>query len=296
MSSFPFVFIINMRERTERKEKMEKLMQQIGITEYEFIIPVEITEETIPEEYRKNRMNKGNTSLNLTILTKIFPKIQREIRRDFIVMEDDLMSTIPVTKVKEHIVHILREVPKDWNMIYLEYCLEMCSLAPKTPTKNPSSLSVLKKAFHPYCAAAILFRYNTADSVYKCIETKKNPLSFTYSSCIYNKELVAYIADPPVFAQDVLMQGDLAHTESPWNIHFYLNRILKMYDTDATISKPRLPACIDSIETLDYIRWWNVGWILMSIVFLLGLYRYRKYIFFVGKNERKLHTNRLRNL
>jgi hypothetical protein len=285
-SSFPFVFIINMKERTERKAKMEILMKEIGITEYEFILPIEITEETIPEEYLKNRMNKGNTSLNLTILTKIFPKARQMYSRDFIVMEDDLMVLLPKTDVKNHILRILREeVPEDWNMIYLEYCLEMCSLAKSIDNKNKNKK--IKKAFHPYCAAAILFRYDTMNLVYKCIDTKKNPLSFTYSSCIYNKELIAYISDPPIFAQDVLMQGDIAHTASPWNIHFYLNRILKMYDTEATVSKPRLPACIDSTATLEYIRWWNIGWILMSIAFLFGVYKYRRYIFFVGKNGRK---------
>ena len=284
--SFPYVFIINMRERKERKEKMDKLMQQIGIGvhEYEFILPVEITEETIPEEYRANHMNKGNTSLNLTILTKIFPKVQQKIRRDFIVLEDDLMTMIPSSEVKNYISNILREVPKDWNMIYLEYCLELCSF---TKPIN-STTTKIKKAFHPYCAAAILFKYNTVHLVQKCIETKKKSLSFTYSSCIYNKELIAYIADPPIFTQDASMQGDIAHTSSPWNIHFYLNRILKMYD-DGSVKRPRLPACIDSIETLEYIRWWNVGWILLSIVFILGIYRNRKYIFveIFGRNGRK---------
>ena len=86
------------------------------------------------------------------------------------------------------------------------------------------------------------------------------------------------------------MQGDIAHTSSPWNIHFYLNRILKMYDdTIETTSRPRLPACIDSIETLEYIRWWNVGWILLSILLFVGVYRNRKYIFveIFGRNGRK---------
>lgn len=272
--SFPFVFIINMRERTERKAKMELLMREIGITEYEFIIPVEITEKTIPDEYRKNRMNIGNTSLNLTILTKIFPKAQQK-KLDFIVMEDDLM-VLRNGDVKNHISRILREVPEDWNMIYLEYCLEMCSLA-KSIDNN------IKKAFHPYCAAAILFRYETMDLVYKCINAKKNPLSFTYSSSIYNKELIAYIADPPIFAQDVLMQGDIAHTASPWNIHFYLNRILKMYDTDATISKPRLPACIDSTQTLEYIRWWNILISIGIILFVVGVYKNRRRFIGIGR-------------
>jgi hypothetical protein len=161
-------------------------------------------------------------------------------------------------------------------MIYLEYCLEMCSFY-KTTTK-------IKKAFRPYCAAAIIFRYDSIELVHQCIETKKNALSFTYSSCISNKELIAYIADPPVFAQDVLMQGDIEHTASPFGIHFYLNRILKMYDTDATtISKPRLPHCLDSVETLDYIRWGNVGGTLVGFLFLLGIYRY----FFVGIKRSK---------
>jgi Ca2+-binding EF-hand superfamily protein len=259
-----------MRERTERKEKMTNLMQNIGITEYEFIEPVKITDETIPEEYLKNRMNKGNTSLNLTILTKVYPKI-REKKRNFIVMEDDIMVMMPEENVNNYILELLREVPDNWNMIYLEYCLEMCSLG-KTVTKT----NKLKKAFKPYCAAAILFRYDTMIKVQNCIETKKKPLSFTYTSCIYNKELIAYIATPPIFAQDVLMQGDIEHTKSPWSIHFYLNRILKMYDdnSDTTVSKPRLPHCMDSVETLDYIRWGNVGGALVGFLVLLGIYRY----------------------
>jgi hypothetical protein len=272
------VYVINMRERTERKEKMTTLMKKIGITEYEFIEPVKITDETIPAEYMKNRMNKGNTSLNLTILTKIYPKVQQKEKRDFIVMEDDIMTMMPEEKVKTYISELLREVPKDWNMIYLEYCLEMCSFG-----ETVTNTKKLKKAFKPYCAAAILFRYNTIDSVKKCIETKKQPLSFTYTSCIREKDIIAYVAHPPVFAQDVLMQGDIDHTASPFGIHFYLNRILKMYDntTDTTVSKPRLPHCIDSRETLTYIRWGNVGGILFGFIILLGIYRY-----FVTKNRK----------
>jgi len=266
--SFPFVFIVNMRERKERKDKMELLMKNIGITEYEFIIPVNITEETIPEEYRKNGMNTGNTSLNLTILTKIIPKAQQK-KRDFIIMEDDLMNMIPTENIKSFILELIQNVQKDWNMIYLEYCLEICSLR-KT---IPNSIHI-KKAFKPYCAAAILFRYENIDSVVNCIETKKNPLSFTYSSCIRENKIVAYISDPPIFSQDVLMQGDIDHISSPWNIHFYLNRFLKMYDVNATESKPRLPSCIDSVETLSYIHWWNVFWILLAILFVIGIYKY----------------------
>ena len=265
--SFPFVFIVNMRERKERKDKMELLMNKIGITEYEFIIPVNVTEETIPEEYRKNGMNKGNTSLNLTILTKIIPKVQQK-KSDFIIMEDDLMSMIPTENIKSYILKLIQNVPKDWNMIYLEYCLEMCSLAKEIPTNTH-----IKKAFKPYCAAAILFRYENIDSVVNCIENKKNPLSFTYSSCIRENKIVAYISDPPIFSQDVLMQGDIDHISSPWNIHFYLNRILKMYDENATESKSRLPSCIDSVETLSYIRWWNLFWILLAILFVIGFYK-----------------------
>jgi hypothetical protein len=210
-------------------------------------------------------MNKGNTSLNLTILTKIYPKVLK----DFIVMEDDIMTMMPEENVYNYILELLKEVPNDWNMIYLEYCLEMCSLG-ETVTKT----NKLKKAFKPYCAAAILFRYDTMNKVEKCIETKKQPLSFTYTSCIVNKDLIAYVAHPPVFAQDVLMQGDIDHTASHFGIHFYLNRILKMYDTSETISKPRLPHCIDSVEIFDYIRWGNVGGILLGFLFLLGMYRY----------------------
>lgn len=287
--SFPFVFIINMQERIERKAKMELLMKKIGISSsnYTFIVPVKITDETIPEEYQKNRMNKGNTSLNLTILTKIYPILPKN--RDFIIMEDDIMTMMPETQVKTYIFQLLKEVPTDWNMLYLEYCLEMCSLSTTITSTNK-----LKKAFKPYCAAAILFRYNTLNKVQNCIETKKQPLSFTYTSCISEKQIVAYVAHPPVFAQDVLMQGDIEHTISPWNIHFYLNRILKMYDIDAKESKPRLPHCADSSEIWTYIRWRNLFLFLLGIFLFYGIYSY----FIKRKIEKKtkLHSNRFWNL
>ena len=40
---FPMVYIINKRERTERKQKMTNLMNKIGITEYEFTVTKEMT-------------------------------------------------------------------------------------------------------------------------------------------------------------------------------------------------------------------------------------------------------------
>ena len=60
-----------------------------------------------------------------------------------------------------------------------------------------------------------------------------------------------------------------------------------MYDdnSDTTVSKPRLPHCMDSVETFDYIRWGNVGGALVGFLVLLGIYRYFLITKKVSKNK-----------
>lgn len=268
--SFPHVFIINMAKRTDRKEKMIKLMNDLDITDYEFVTPVPLDE--IKEIPKGSSISKENLSLNLTITQKIIPNA----KGNFIILEDDLMCMIDAKKVKSVIMQLLNKAPTDWNMIYMEYCFEKCGL---TKTINVETDAVqLKKAFQPYCTAAIIFNYNKAKDIVKCIETENIQLSFTYARCIKDTRVNAYISYPPIFAQDVKMQGDLNHTNSIFKLHYWLDKLLYMYDTNPKKSYPRLPACADSLEMLSYVRWYNIFWLVILIIIfcMLANTSYRK--------------------
>jgi hypothetical protein len=267
---FPHVFIINMAKRTDRKEKMIKLMNDLDITDYEFVTPVPLDE--IKELPKGSSISKENLSLNLTITQKIIPNA----KGNFIILEDDLMCMIDAKKVKSVIMRLINKAPADWNMIYMEYCFEKCGLATKIDDTGPEVQ--LKKAFKPYCAASIIFNYNRIKDVFDCIETEQKPMSFTYSTCIRDQRINAYISYPPIFAQDVKMQGDLKHTDSIFKLHFWLDKLLYMYDPNPAKSYPRLPACADSLEMLSYVRWYNIFWLIIFIIafFMLVNTSYRK--------------------
>jgi hypothetical protein len=235
-------------------------MNEIDIKDYEFVTPVALDEiKKIPDG---SSISKENLSLNLTILQKVIPRA----KGNFIVLEDDLMCMIDKKQVKPVIMQLLKSAPSDWNMIYMEYCFETCSLTKQL--NNDTSGVQLKKAFKPYCAASIIFNYSKIKDVINCIETEKKPLSFTYTNCIRHKNVNAYISYPAIFAQDVTMQSDLKHTSSIFKLHYWLDKILYIYNKDNTNSYPRLPSCVDSWNTLSYIRWYNIFWLVVLIVLI----------------------------
>lgn len=246
------VFIINLPKRTDRHAKMVTLMNTIGFKNYRFVEPLKVD----AEDPIFPNLNKNQLSLNRTVQTKIFPHVQSD---KFIVFEDDLMAMIPAQDIIPRLQTIVKELPDDWDMIYLEYCMEMCPM-----TKAISN--TLRKAFTPYCTAAVLYRTSSIPKFTQCMEVEKAQIDFSYVSCIWQNKLSAYIAYPALFAQDVMMQSDLNHIESK-SIQYYLNFLVKMYNPDAKTSYPRLPQCMTPSHLAPYIRWENT----LLVFFLLVL-------------------------
>ena len=226
-------FIINMAsKRPDRRRHMTALMADMGWDAYEFVEPV--------EGVASGQTNAANMSLRNTLLRVIFPKAGKMGLGEFVVFEDDVMTMGPRSHVVPRIDGLLQEVRSaglDWDMIYLEYCLEACSLGMRVSLH-------LNEAITPFCAAAILFNGRRLQNVIGCMERYEEPMSFTYSKCIREGRVRALVASPPLFAQDVVLQGDLNHQ----GVHMILNWIMKMYDPDATESSPRLPHCVEGTK------------------------------------------------
>lgn len=230
-------------------------MAEIGITNYQFIEPIKVDKE----DPNFPTLNKSHLSLNRTIQERIFPRVTTP---QFIVFEDDLMTMVPPHEIIGRLNNIIREVPAEWDMVYLEYCMEMCPLLTQKVSNN------LHKAFKPYCTAGVLYRTQSIPKFKTCMQMEKAQVDFAYVSCIRKKQLQAYIAQPPLFAQDVTMQSDLNHLH-PSHIQYYVNMFIRMYDENARRSMPRLPHCATPRHLAPYIRWFNVFFILVGFFALL---------------------------
>jgi len=242
-----YAFVINMAlKRPDRRRHMANLMSEMGWRDYEFIEPFE---KDVKDP------DAANTSLRNTIVRLIFPRAAELGLDYFVVFEDDVMQMDGTRgKTIDTIDKLVIEANEiAWDMIYLEYCLEVCSLGMRVS-------SGLQEAVTPFCAAAILFNGSSLFKIADCLATYPYPMSFAYSTCIREGRVRALVASPPLFAQDVIMQGDLNHG----GVHWYLNWIFKMYDPLADKSKPRLPHCVDSASVLQYLT--GFFWLVLSIV------------------------------
>jgi hypothetical protein len=263
------VFIINMPARHDRRASMRELMARLGIERYSFVEPVIVDDDDIPLEYRANGMTSGYMSLNLTVRDKIFGMARTDV---FLVFEDDIIETIPVGAILPRIRAILREAPPDWDLVYLEYCMERCS--------GQREGEWLRKGTAPHCTAALLYNRRSVGNLRQCMDTRKRLIDFAYVDCIKAQELRAYIAWPPLFAQDVFYgAGDLAHM-SPSKVQWWLNLILKMYpgEDEIAVHAPRLPHCLNARQLAPYVRWDRVAAAVSVLVAIAANARYYYYV------------------
>lgn len=258
ISGFPMIYIINMPSRIDRRNRMIALMNSIGLStaEYTFVEPVKVDAGTrVPAGMEL--MSREYLSLNLTVMDRILGSVMGS--GYVLVLEDDLMPMISPADIKKRIKDIIAQAPRDADMIYLEYCMEFCGFEePATP--------LLNKAYRPYCTAAVLYKKSNVKKIQECMKKEGKLIDMAYASCISRGDLTAYVAKTPIFAQDVTLGGDLAHLESPKNIQYYLDKAVVLYDKDATVSKPRLPACADSMEALSYVRWGRIAVFIIIVV------------------------------
>lgn len=257
------VYIINLPHRTDRRQNMESLVQSCGFQDIHFIEPVKVNPDDIPLDVRSH-MTPAYMSLNRTLIEKIIQPVINQASKVnpsvILVLEDDLMLMVPPNKVIPRMLDALKEVPEDWDMIYLEYCFEMCFMTQKVSTH-------LHRGRRPYCAAAILYRVDRLHRIIGCLDKHKRLTDFSYVKCHDNRDLIPYIMYPALFAQNGKYAGNLEHLKNPFSIHYYLNPFIVMYK-DTQDSYPRLPSCVTPYALWYYVRWRNVFLFVLAILFV----------------------------
>jgi len=122
------VFIINMPNRIERKEHMRSLMNQLGFTNYTFVVPYKADENT-KQLFEKEIGKPFNLSLskashNMTYLSLL----QLQDVDNMFIIEDDVILTKPLENAKKEMDIIVNNHPQNADMIYMEMCYEKCGM------------------------------------------------------------------------------------------------------------------------------------------------------------------------
>lgn len=278
------VYIISMPHQVLRRERMVSMMRRIGIHSFEFVTPVKLSDVHKYAAYA-GKLPPGYASLNITVAEKVFGMHQARILNGratpgpFLVLEDDAIERVPAETIRSSIDAIIASLvgsdpsnsksdpsnsksDQTWDMVYLEYCMEHCQESRDTRVH-------VVPANKPYCTAATLYNSASIPTIRQCIKDQGLLIDFSYAKCIVQRELRAFVAMPALFAQDASYGvGDLAHL-SPAHVQWWLNLIIEMYpDSKGKTAdrRPRLPACWNSRELLDFVRWERVICILFICI------------------------------
>jgi len=202
------IYIINLKKRTDRKEHMTDLLNKIGFKNYQFVIPLNVTNQTLkllPNNLNINLISKNALSL---LLTHIYI-INNTTEKFFFIMEDDIINNIPTNKILSKIEYIIRTVPKDTDMIRLEMCSERCS-------KMTKYKDDIFKLYQPNCTACLFFLEKSQKKIKKYFNDV-NCYQFTLINKIKNgwgidnfyqnlnktKKLISYGYYPTIFKQSI---------------------------------------------------------------------------------------------
>jgi GR25 family glycosyltransferase involved in LPS biosynthesis len=250
IESLPFIFIVNLPSRTDRRAHMDEFMRNLGVTLFEYVQP--ITPTSIPSA----KVTKNEFSLMLTIQT-IFDKAKERKLGTFMVFEDDIMikSDTSFASVNEKMKNVMKNLPTAWDMVYFEYCFESCDQI--TPYND-----YLFHVANPLCAASILYNTASVNKIRRCMFDQKKNLDNAYASCAKKKELDCFLVNPPLFFQDNAYETNIQTNVST----FIKSIIFDFNDHDETKHEPNKPSC--KSEVFSHIKWKNVFLLLLILVIL----------------------------
>ena len=229
------VFIINMYNRTDRKNHMIGLMKELGFINYNFVIPYKADQNT--KMLFENILGR-NSNLPLTKISHnmTYLDILRTNVDEMIILEDDIIPTKSIKNIQKDLDTILSKHPHDATMIYLEMCYEKCSFV---NSSLPSTTFI--KLENPNCAASIYYpnkilRFQLYHNLINRHNTLYiNPIDEEFRNIINKYGISVYMLSI-LFIQDERFGSDLEGS-----VGYNLNK------------KPLLPVCETYNKTLEYI-------------------------------------------
>eukprot|EP00277_Geminigera_cryophila_P029229 CAMPEP_0179467510 /NCGR_PEP_ID=MMETSP0799-20121207/48617_1 /TAXON_ID=46947 /ORGANISM="Geminigera cryophila, Strain CCMP2564" /LENGTH=451 /DNA_ID=CAMNT_0021272947 /DNA_START=216 /DNA_END=1568 /DNA_ORIENTATION=+ len=115
---------------------------------------------------------------------------------------------------RERIQSVVTALPATADLLYLEFCGELCAHLRYTVGNT-----LLARAKHPFCSAAIIFTRKGALKVLELTTSIFDGLDLMYPKLISDGRLEAYVATPPILYQDASF-GSNAQREGTENKRF----------------------------------------------------------------------------
>ena len=115
----------------------------------------------------------------------------------FGIFEDDLMLGSSSLDARKRIDSAISELPPSADVLYREYCFELCNML-----DCHSTFHYIRRAVKPGCTAAMIFTKKGAQRTLPRIKSVFLGLDNMYAELIFNGELEAFLLAPPIFFQD----------------------------------------------------------------------------------------------
>jgi hypothetical protein len=190
-------FIINLPDKTDRKQHMINLMNAIGLTNYTFVEPIPRDSLIKPANMDTAQLSLVKTNIN--ILRSEYNQINRG--KYVLIFEDDVViNKIDASDVIPSIERAIVDMPSDWDMLYLEYCNEACWVNQAKGT--------VRKARGPLCTGCMLYQVESIPKILKCLENEY-VIDKQYLSCIRQQKLQAFTTKEPLFVQNKSFEGTI---------------------------------------------------------------------------------------
>lgn len=209
---FP-IYIMNIPKRKDRYEHMKSLLKSIGVEDNninfstgkpdQVLIPFDKNKLIKNKEITFEAAKKLNDPYIANAVTQVrYIKKIADSGRMGIIMEDDIVNVVDKVFIGSYIQSALEQLNgKEWDMLFLEYCLEDCSKRKKIDTN-------IYKLYSPSCSAAILFSINGAKKVYKLCSPVFEGIDVMYPELIKQGKIIAYGVKPTLFMQDEYFGSD----------------------------------------------------------------------------------------
>ncbi len=254
--TIPFVFIINLEERKDRKLNMIQLMNLLSITDYDFVVPVNINTSA----------NVSNNELSLikTVQQILFSAKQNNLDK-CIILEDDITILNTPEYVRHKIIDVIDNLPPEWDMVYFEYCYESCN-------KKKLYNDYLYKVHNPLCTASIMYNLSSINKINKCIGKYNSALDHMYSNCLKDNNLIGYMVYPQLFYQDPQYGTNIQNT--------FIEKIKSIVLDDTSTDSIKQFSCRHDV--FYKIKWLNICLILIIIISCI-------FFFFKFRNETKTY-------
>ena len=244
-------FVISSPAHLDKRTQTRYLLQSAGFSDVQFVPFVAANDLNMSDMLAQGQVSAGSMKAIINTpwvgsskLLKVLSLMKNHLQgvkmglqanhRIFGVFEDDLMLAASPHDVVQRIGAAIAELPSTADILYLEYCYELCSKHQYEPGHE-----YIVRAVKPQCAGAILFTQKGAKKVLTMMKNMFLALDNMYAELISHGFLEAYLITPPVLLQDGFWsntkEGDRALpklTHRPFSI---ICRDQELSDLDLTV-------------------------------------------------------------